>query len=115
MKTKGTVLIIDDELDSCILWKSFLSHLKFEVYTALTLQEGLKIMESIKPAIIFLDNNLPDGLGWEQLDTIQEKLPSAIINLVSAHHFDPGQWVRKNVNVLAKPVTLSHIRSLLAA
>ena len=114
MRTTATVLIIDDEMDSCILWKAFLSQLNFKVFTALTLQEGMKLVDTVKPEIIFLDNNLPDGLGWEQLDVIQEKLPHSKINLVSAYHFDPAKWLRKNVNVLAKPLTLSHIRALLA-
>lgn len=113
MVAANTVLIIDDELDSCLLWKAFLSQLQFEVYTALTLQDGMKLIDDVKPAIIFLDNNLPDGLGWDQVDVIQSKLPAAKINLVSAYQFDSQKWVRKNVNVLMKPVTLSHIKAML--
>ena len=113
MATTNTVLIVDDELDSCLLWKSFLTQLNFRVYTAVTLQEGLMLAESIKPSIIFLDNNLPDGLGWEQVDFLKSKLPECKINLVSAYHFDQSKWLRENVRILEKPLSLSTIKSLL--
>jgi two-component system, OmpR family, response regulator len=108
-----TVLIIDDEIDSCLLWTSFLSQMKFKVYTALTLAEGLKLVETVRPAIIFLDNNLPDGLGWEKVDFIKSKLPGCKINLVSAYQFDQSKWVQENVKVIEKPITLSSIKALL--
>lgn len=113
MAAADKVLIIDDEPDSCILWKSFLSQLQYTVFTALTLRKGMELVESVRPDIIFLDNNLPDGLGWDQLDAIQAKIPNCRINLVSAYDFDPEKYKRPNVNVLRKPVTLSRIRSLL--
>jgi two-component system, OmpR family, response regulator len=114
MLAADTVLIIDDELDSCLLWKSFLTQMKFKVFTALTLEEGLRLVDAVKPGIIFLDNNLPDGLGWEQVDLIRAKLPGCRINLVSAYHFDESKWLRENVRILEKPVTLSNIKTLLA-
>jgi two-component system, OmpR family, response regulator len=113
MHSQNTVLIIDDELDSCLLWKAFLSQLKFTVHTALTLTEGMKLVDSIKPDIIFLDNNLPDGLGWEQVGVIRSKLPACKINLVSAFQFEAHKWIQENVKVIEKPITLSHIKTLL--
>lgn len=107
------VLIIDDEPDSCLLWKSFLTQLNFKVYTALTLAHGLELVDAVRPNVIFLDNNLPDGLGWEKVDIIKKKIPECKINLVSAYDFDPKKWVSDNVRVMQKPITLSTIRSLL--
>jgi two-component system OmpR family response regulator len=113
MALADKVLIIDDEPDSCMLWKTFLTRLKYTVFTALTLRQGLELVDSVRPDIIFLDNNLPDGLGWEQVDSIQQKIPDCQINLVSAYDFDPAKYQRPNVNVLRKPITLSRIKSLL--
>jgi two-component system, OmpR family, response regulator len=113
MVAADTVLIIDDEEDSCLLWKSFLSQLNFKVYTAFTLSEGLKLVERIRPGIVFLDNNLPDGLGWDSVDQIRTMLPECKINLVSAHYFDQHKWLRENVKIIEKPITLSNIRTLL--
>jgi two-component system, OmpR family, response regulator len=113
MLATKTVLIIDDEMDSCLLWTSFLSQLKFTVFTAQTLKEGLRLLEVVQPGIIFLDNNLPDGLGWEQVDHIKSKLPGCKINLVSAYYFDESRWRRDDVRIIEKPITLSNIKSLL--
>lgn len=59
------VLIIDDEEDLCLLIKTYLSRKDCEVFTAYSLSEGLKKLNDLLPDILFLDNNLPDGLGWE--------------------------------------------------
>jgi two-component system, OmpR family, response regulator len=113
MIATGTVLIIDDEMDSCLIWTSFLSQLKFTVYTAQTLKEGMRLIDVVRPEIIFLDNNLPDGLGWEQVDVIKSKLPGCKINLVSAYHFDETRWSHSDVRIIEKPITLSSVKRLL--
>lgn len=108
-----TVLIIDDEIDSCLLLKSFLSQMEFQVYTAFTLSEGMQLLDSITPAIIFLDNNLPDGLGWEKIDYIHEKVPSCKINLVSAYDIDKYKLNDRDVKIIEKPFSLSLIKNAL--
>ncbi len=114
LNSPPTVVIIDDEPDSCLLWKSFLTQLKYTVFTALTLRDGLTLLESVKPDVIFLDNNLPDGLGWEHLDEICARHPKCRIHLVSAYEFDARRFERENVTVHNKPLTLSYIRQLLS-
>ena len=108
------VLIIDDEMDSCLLLKSFLTQLKYDVYTALTLADGLLLIEQVSPAIIFLDNNLPDGLGCDQIDHIQLKCPQCKIILISAYHYDEKRLSNKDIRVFEKPISLSMIKNYLA-
>ena len=69
------ILIVDDEDDLRSLLKAFLIPLNYDVFTASTLGEGLKMIPQVKPDIIFLDNNLPDGLGWDKIDVIQQQVP----------------------------------------
>ena len=83
MKNKK-VLVIDDEIDFGFLMKSFFSSRNFEVFTAHTLADGLRILEEEKPDYIFLDNLLPDGLGWGQTEFILVNYPQADLNLISA-------------------------------
>ena len=80
------VLIIDDEIDFCLLLKSYLSKLRYEVYYSNSLNEGVEQAKKINPSIIFLDNNLPDGLGWELAVYFLEQYPEAQLNLISAYH-----------------------------
>ncbi len=86
--TGKRVVIIDDETDFCLLMKNYFLRKNFEVHIFHTLEEGMKNMDSIKPDIIFLDNNLPDGLGWEKTKYISEHFPNARINLISAYQYD---------------------------
>jgi len=85
------VLIIDDEKDLCLLIKAYLSRKNCEVHTAYTLTEGLQQVAQFSPDILFLDNNLPDGLGWEKAENIIQQYPNIQLHLLSA--FNPSQTI----------------------
>lgn len=108
------ILVVDDEDDLRGLLKAFLSSLKYDVYTAATLKEALRVIPEVRPDIIFLDNNLPDGLGWDKIDIIQQTVPECKINLISAFKFVPDN-LRNNstIRVIEKPISFSMLRSYL--
>jgi DNA-binding response OmpR family regulator len=81
---KRKVLIIDDEEDFGMLMKRFFSQKNYDVYVAYTISEGLKLLDEHMPDIIFLDNNLPDGYGWDKTDYILSTYPQTQLNLISA-------------------------------
>jgi two-component system, OmpR family, response regulator len=102
------ILIIDDEKDLCLLLKSYLSKRKHEVYVSYRLNEGIAKALEINPDVIFLDNNLPDGQGWEMADWLQNKFPLLQIVLMSAFKNLPGHVDDEDrVHVLEKPVSFS--------
>jgi two-component system, OmpR family, response regulator len=108
------ILIVDDEDDLRSLLKAFLIPLNYDVFTASTLGEGLKMVPQIKPDIIFLDNNLPDGLGWDKIDVIQQQVPQCKINLISAFKFIPEKLRgRESVRLIEKPISFSMLRQYL--
>ncbi len=108
------ILIVDDEADLRALLKAFLIPLNYDVFTASTLGEGLKLVPQIKPDIIFLDNNLPDGLGWDKIDVIQQQVPECKINLISAFKFIPEKLRgRESVRLIEKPISYSMLRRYL--
>ena len=78
------VLIIDDEEDFGMLMKRFFSQKNYDVYVAYTISDGLKLLDEHLPDIIFLDNNLPDGYGWDKTDYILSTYPQTQLNLISA-------------------------------
>lgn len=107
MKLQKKVLVIDDETDLCLLIKNFLTRKDCEVYLSHTLQEGLELVDTVLPDILFLDNNLPDGLGWEQASLLMEKHPAMKINLISAYHpLLPDIKITPTVKVWEKPISL---------
>jgi DNA-binding response OmpR family regulator len=81
---KRKVLIIDDEEDFGMLMKRFFSQKNYDVYVAYTISDGLKLLDEHLPDIIFLDNNLPDGYGWDKTDYILSTYPQTQLNLISA-------------------------------
>jgi DNA-binding response OmpR family regulator len=78
------VLIIDDEVDFGMLMKRFFSQKNFDVYVAYTISDGMKILDEQRPDIVFLDNNLPDGYGWDKTEFILANFPQTQLNLISA-------------------------------
>jgi two-component system, OmpR family, response regulator len=108
------VLIIDDETDFCLLMKNYFVRKNYEVHIFHTLEEGMKSLESITPDIIFLDNNLPDGLGWEKTEYISQRFPHTRINLISAYQYDHSISERfTTVRIWEKPISLSELNKYL--
>ena len=108
------VLIIDDETDFCLLMKNYLVRKNYEVHISHTLGEGMKNLEKIKPDIIFLDNNLPDGLGWEKTEYISQHFPNTRINLISAYQYDHSISDKlTSVRIWEKPISLKDLNKYL--
>jgi two-component system, OmpR family, response regulator len=106
------VLIIDDERDLCHVMSSFLTQLGHEVHSAYSLTDGLNDFSQMHPDVLILDNNLPDGLGWENIKLIQSMDPSCKIILISANK-SKHDGRADTVSVLEKPISLSILQSYL--
>ena len=109
---KKKILIIDDEVDFCLIMKGYFGRKNYEVCVAYTLQSGLFLINEEKPDILFLDNNLPDGQGWKYVDQIVEKNPHLEIFLISAHQSKSSfSSPNKNIIVWEKPISLQILNS----
>lgn len=108
------ILVIDDEADFTLLLKNYLTRLGHTVVTAGTIGEGMEVATAFNPEIIFLDNHLPDGLGWQQVPSLKEKLPEVQINLMSAYYTHLAHLQQyPDVQFIEKPLGLKAISSLL--
>jgi two-component system OmpR family response regulator len=113
MTTLRKVLIIDDEKDLCHLMKSFLSQMEYEVFTSYTLREGLRMVKDVSPDILFIDNNLPDGLGWDAVGVIRSALPKCRIILISAYKVAQEWLAVGKVEIIEKPISLLKLQHTL--
>ena len=104
---KERILIIDDEVDFCGIIKNYFLRKNYEALVAYTIRQGMDLINETKPGILFLDNNLPDGDGWEIVDRVVELIPHIRIFLVSAHR-DKSTYKGNENNVLIweKPISL---------
>jgi DNA-binding response OmpR family regulator len=84
MKVYTRALIIDDDLDLCTLLKAILQNYISEVLFAHSLVDSVKLLREMKPDVVFLDNNLPDGKGLELIKEFKLLLPGARIIAISA-------------------------------
>lgn len=85
-KTKAfKVLIIDDELDICYLLSGLLKHRKFRTSYVNTLTDAEMALKIDQPALIFLDNHLPDGIGLDFIRHIKHNYPAIKIIMITAH------------------------------
>jgi DNA-binding response OmpR family regulator len=106
----GKILIIDDETDFCLIMKSYFRKRNYEVFLAFTLHNGLSTLEEVKPDILFLDNNLPDGQGWDHVHEIVEKNPHIRVYLVSAYHNRSNLTEPvENITIWEKPISLREL------
>ena len=108
--SKVKVLIIDDEEDFCENVGSFFKSRGLEVLTAGSLLAGLRLLEEQTPEVLFLDNNLPDGQGWQKTTYLAKTYPSLKINLISAYRESSGEFANMdNVKIWEKPLSLKKL------
>jgi len=104
---KPRILIVDDELDYCSIMKSYFQEKNYEVFLAGTLHEAMYHLEKNSPDILFLDNNLPDGMGWNHIDVMMGKKPGLRLFLISAYNQKLNSAVDPEITVWEKPISLN--------
>ncbi len=71
-KPGSKILIIDDSKTICSMLKKMMEQNQYQVFTALTAEEGLTIASQEKPNLIFLDIVLPNMDGFAALRKIRK-------------------------------------------
>ncbi len=81
---KLKALIVEDEVDICFLLSGILRKKNLNTTFVNTIKEAKKSLSAQTPAILLLDNNLPDGHGLDMLDQIKHDNPSIKIIMITA-------------------------------
>jgi len=114
--TDLNALIIDDEIDTCVLLTAILKQIGVKTSFAGTLMDGQNRLKERNFQILFLDNNLPDGSGLEQLLHIKDKFPDLKVFMISAYDGDKEHEIAKvngAADFISKPLSGAAIRSSL--
>lgn len=78
-------LIVDDEADICFLLSSILKQQQLKTSFVNTLAAAKSALRADLPAILFLDNHLPDGRGLDFISEVKSKYPSVKVVMITAH------------------------------
>lgn len=77
------ILIVEDEADMCLLLNILLAGKNFKLDHVKTLSSAASYLASDQPAIVILDNKLPDGLGIDYIPEIKKTHPNLKVIMIS--------------------------------
>ena len=83
-KTKK-VLIVEDEGDMCLLLNIMLNGKEMELEHVKDLSSAEEYLQKEQPAVVILDNKLPDGFGIDFITVIKKNFPSVRIIMISGY------------------------------
>lgn len=110
----GRILIIDDEVDICIMLAKYLQTLNFETDYVSTVKQTIQSINTHSYDILFVDLNLMDGSGYDVIEYAKKlNLPAKII-VISAHDSESSRVIEKGADIfVAKPFTTRTIHEAL--
>jgi len=110
------ILIIDDEENFCNLLKKNVEMVsEFEVHTATSGEEGIKLIKELKPDLILLDVIMPDLDGGDVVslirgdDSIKDTPIIFLTSLVRKDEVSSQAGFTKGYSLLAKTVTVGEL------
>ena len=77
------VLLVEDEADMCLLLNIMLTGDEMEVDHVKSITAAREYLDSEKPAVVLLDNRLPDGLGIDFISSIKRSHPDTRVIMIS--------------------------------
>jgi DNA-binding response OmpR family regulator len=115
MKKKKKVLVIDDEMDLCALIKLAFTRENFLVDCASNLAEAGTMLR-LHPDIVFLDNNLPDGLGIEYFHSHPDSFDDSYIVMMTADMNPRARALAKDEGIdefIQKPFSMKSMKEIM--
>jgi two-component system, OmpR family, response regulator len=77
------VLIIEDEGDMCLLLNIILAGKELELDHVKSLEAATAYLQQEQPAVVLLDNKLPDGFGIDFIPFLKTNYPAVKIVMIS--------------------------------
>jgi len=117
MKTDNhRILIIDDERPILLTLEALLRRHAYQVDTAPTASQGLKLLKTKSPSLVLLDLQLPDAEGLQTLDSIKTDSPEMPVIILTAHdtlHNAIESIKRGAYHFISKPYAPEELLSLI--
>jgi two-component system, NtrC family, response regulator AtoC len=113
--SRSTVLIVDDERTLARAIKAFLTESGYETEVAADAEQALRLLETMRPDVVFTDVRLPGMNGIDLLRKIREFDAAIPVVIMTAHGTIEGAVEAVKLGAfdyLKKPVDLEELRLL---
>ena len=109
-------LIVEDSSTLCAIYEAYLDDTGYEVHAVETFTDALMALESLKPDLILLDIELPDGNGLDLLaeTVLMDPQPAVVVMTGHGIEFADQAIERGADDFLGKPFDASRLRVTLA-
>ena len=107
------LLAVDDDRGTLAIFKSALTGLGLQIFTATTSESALDIVKAEHPQIVLLDLVLPEVTGFDLLDRILAVDPSTDVVLTTAHYSTESavEAIQRGASdYLNKPIPLERLQ-----
>lgn len=104
------ILIVDDEPDIVSALARYFERAGHDVLRAMTGEEGVRLVQSERPAVVLLDLRLPDVSGFDVLERTRDQRP--VVIMITGHGDIPLAVQAMEAGAegfLTKPVELAHL------
>jgi DNA-binding NtrC family response regulator len=108
------VLVLDDEVDICMMICSHLQKLHFEAEYAVSVKEGISKINASVFQLIFLDIDLKDGSGVDLISHLQKAKSNLKIIVISGYHNEVSKAMEMGASLfITKPFSIKTINEAL--
>lgn len=98
------ILVIDDEMDICLMLTRYLRSLNFESEYASTVYEASQQMNRHVYDLMFIDLNLLEGSGYDIINLVKKLNLKTKIIVISAHDSEGNRALDNGADMfIAKP------------
>jgi DNA-binding NtrC family response regulator len=110
----GKVLVVDDEIDICILLGRQLEKMGLEVSYCLTIKEAIERLKRESYNLIFVDLNITDGSGYDLMSAINVANQEALVIVISAYDSEREKAIKAGASwFVPKPFSKRTIKEAL--
>lgn len=108
------ILIVDDEIDICLMLSKHLQKLNFKTDYVTTVKQTIQHIDAQVYELLFVDLNLLEGSGYDIIDYAKKLNLDARIIVISAHDSEAFRAIEKGADIfIAKPFTTGIINEAL--
>ena len=110
------ILLVDDHEDTCVGMKMLLERRGYRVRTAHSVQQALEVAAAEEFELLISDLGLPDGTGYELMETLRQKRPGMPGVALSGFGMESDIEHSRNAGFtehLIKPINLERLDTIL--